>query len=154
MKAQEELEKILNDTDVKCKEAKLECEEEELLRLRSSAEKVTSTMEGEAVSRTRELDPMGKIMALIEAKEKQIEAMKQEIETLKEIGAERAAFYKSIVYSLKKPIYIKVLHGRYFLGKSLEDIAEEVGYTYRNICYIHGDALQAVDAELKEKGLA
>jgi DNA-directed RNA polymerase specialized sigma subunit len=41
---------------------------------------------------------------------------------------------------------VKVLHKRYFEYKPWEQIACEMGYSYRNVCYIHGKALQAFEA--------
>lgn len=149
MKAQDELEKILNDTDLECKEAVLECQEEELARLRSLSERVTASMDGEVVSRTRNTDPMGEVMKQIEAKEKEIEYTKAEIESLKAIHDRRIERLNSIVNNLRKPMHIKILRKRYFIGKGLDEIADEEGYCYRNICYIHGYALQAVEAALK-----
>lgn len=150
MKAQEELEKILNDTELECKITVLECKEEELARLMSLAEKMTATMDGEAVSRTRNLDPLGEVMVKIDEKKKEIEYTKIEIEALKEKHDQRVAFFNSIIVNLRKPVFIKILYGRYFLGKTLNEIADEEGYCYRNICYLHGNALQAVDNALKE----
>lgn len=139
MKAQEELEKILSQ------EAVIECREEELARLQSLAEKTTATMDGEIVSRTRNLDPMGEAFAKIEHK-------KTEIQQLKEENEQRKDYYRNIIDNLRKPVFIKILYGRYFLGKSLEKIAKEEGYCKRNIEYLHGNALQAVEnAEKRRK---
>ena len=132
MKAQEELEKILTF------DALIECKNEELLRLASIAEKMTATMDGEAVSRTRNLDPLGDALTRKNLKEKEIEQLKADHER-------RVAFYTCIIDNLRKPVFIKILYKRYFFGKSLRDIAEEEGFCYRNICYLHGNALQAVE---------
>lgn len=146
MKAQEELEKILSfDATMECKDALLECKNEELERLASIAEKMTVTMDGEAVSRTRNLDPLGEALAKKNQKEKEIEQLKKEIEQLKAEHEQRVAHYRSIIDNLRKPVFIKILYGKYFLGKSLQKIAEEQGFCYRNICYLHGNALQAVE---------
>lgn len=132
MKAQDELEKIL------AHEAVIECKKEELARLESLAEKITANMEGEVVTGSKNLDPMGEACARIEEKQR-------EIETLKEEHEKRVAFYTAIIDNLRKPIFIYILYGRYFLDKPLNQIAKEKGYTYRNICYLHGNALQAVE---------
>lgn len=146
MKAQEELEKILAfDATMECKNALLECKEEELERLASIAEKTTATMEGEAVSRTRNTDPLGEAVLKIQQKEKEIELLKDEIEQIKAEHEQREVHYRSIIDNLRKPVFIKILYGKYFLGKSLNKIAEEQGFCYRNICYLHGNALQAVE---------
>ena len=38
--------------------------------------------------------------------------------------------------------HYEVLHRHYILFESFEKIAVDMGYTYRNICYMHGRALQ------------
>ena len=43
---------------------------------------------------------------------------------------------------MTNPTYMTVLHRRYFLHHSFEKIACDMGYTYRNVCYLHGRALQ------------
>lgn len=165
MKAKEELAKILDfDTTLECKEelvdsktSLLRRKEEELERLASVAEKVTATTEGEVVSRSRNLDPLGEAIAKKNEKEKEIEQLKKEIqnrkkeiEQLKADHEQRVTHYTSIIDNLQKPVFIKILYGKYFLGKTLRQIAKETNYCYRNIRYLHGDALRAV--ENAEKG--
>lgn len=139
MKAQEELQKILLD------DAKINSKLEELERLKSLATKVTSVMEGEVVSRTRNTDTMGDTIA-------KIIAMQEEVNRLIDSYADRKIYYSKIIDRLKNPMQIRVLYGYYFAGKSFQKIADELGYTRRNICYIHGDALVAVEKIItKEK---
>ena len=132
MKAQEELQKILID------DAKINSKIEELARLKSLATKVTTVMEGEVVSRTRNPDTMGDtIMKIIE--------MQDEINSLIDSYIDRKAYFSKIIDSLPKPEWISVLYGHYYHGKSFQKLADEMGYTRRNVCYIHGDALVAVE---------
>lgn len=131
MKAQEELKRILT------LEALIESKSEELIRLDALAKKMTAAMDGESVSRSRNLDPMGTAIAKKEMLIGEIGRLQKEYEELKE-------YLSGIIDGLQKPVFIKILYGRYFLGKSLNTIAEEEGYCYRNICYLHGNALQAV----------
>lgn len=139
MKVQEELEKILAD------EAVIECREEELARLESLAEKSTASMDGEAVQRSRNLDPLGEAYVKIELKKAEIKRLKAENERRKD-------HYRNIIDNLRKPVFIKILYGRYYLGKTLKQIAKEMGYCKRNIEYLHGNALQAVaNAEKRRK---
>ena len=166
MNAKEELAKILNfDATLECKEALIEqkeallrCKEEDLERLSSIAEKVTATTEGEVVSRSRNLDPLGTAIAKKSEKEKEINRIKKEIkqiqkeiEQLKADHEQRVAHYTNIIDNLKNPVFIKILYGKYLLGKTLRQIAREMNYTVRNVRYLHGNALQAV--ENAEKGL-
>jgi DNA-directed RNA polymerase specialized sigma subunit len=46
---------------------------------------------------------------------------------------------------------VAVLHKRYFLYEPWEQIACEMNMTYRNVCYIHGKALDAVKRILERK---
>ena len=135
MKAQDELEKILTD------EALIESKLEELIRLDSLAKKMTAAMDGEIVSGSKNLDPMGTVIA-------NKEMLFCEIVRLQEANAKRKAYMTGIIDGLKKPVFIKILYGRYFNGKSLNMIADEEGYCYRNICYLHGNALQAVEKNM------
>jgi DNA-directed RNA polymerase specialized sigma subunit len=168
LKAQEELIKILTfdatleckDALIRCKEELLESKEEELERLASVAEKMTATMDGETVSRTRNLDPLGKAIENKAMKENEVEDLKKEIkqiqkekEQLKAEHEQRAALYRSIIDNLQRPEFIKVLYGKYFLGKTLRQIAKEINYSYRNVRYLHRDALKAIEkAEKGQKG--
>lgn len=160
MKVQEELEKILTfDATLECKEelvdnktSLLRRKEEELERLASIAEKMTATTEGEVVSRSRNLDPLGEAIAKKVEKEKEIEQLKKEIkqlekdiEQLKSEHENRVAHYTSIIDNLRNPVFIKILYGKYFFGKSLRKIAKETNYSYRNIRYQHSNALKAVE---------
>lgn len=132
MKAQKELQKIATF------EALIEAKTEELIRLDSLAKKMTAATDGESVSRSRNLDPMGTVIA-------KKEMLLQEIVRLQEENDKRTAYLSRIIDSTGKAVFIKILYGRYFIGKTLALIAEEEGYTYRNICYLHGNALQAVE---------
>lgn len=44
---------------------------------------------------------------------------------------------------LENPQHYSVLHQHYVMYESFERIAVDMGYTYRNVCYLHGRALQA-----------
>ena len=132
MKAHEELKQILLD------DAKINSKLEELARLKSLATKVTSVMEGETVSRSRNLDTLGEAVA-------RIIVMQEEINALIDSYVDRKAYYSKIIDGLNNAAQIRVLYGHYYSGKSFQQIADELGYTRRNICYIHGDALRAVE---------
>lgn len=137
MKAQEELSKILHY------EALIESKTEELIRLDSLAKKMTAAMSGETVSGSKNLDPMGTVII-------KKETLVKEIVRIQETYERQKAFLSSIIDGLKKPVFIRILYGRYFNGKSLNTIANEEGYCYRNICYLHGNALQAVEKAIGE----
>ena len=45
---------------------------------------------------------------------------------------------------LEEP-YRTILTDKYILGMSLEEISEEIGYAYENVCRMHGTALNKFD---------
>ena len=47
-----------------------------------------------------------------------------------------------LLMQLENEQHYKVLHRYYVLFESFEKIAVDMGYTYRNVCYLHGRALQ------------
>lgn len=119
MKAQEELEQILID------EAIIESKNEQLVRLESLAMRMTAAMDGEIVSRTRNNDPMGTYKV-------QKEKLEKEIARIQGKNDRRKEFLSSIIDSLRKPAYIKILYGLFFNGKDLTEVADEIGYSYRH----------------------
>lgn len=132
MKAQEELSKILIENAV------IDSKLEELAHLNALATRVTAAMDSEVVSRTRNTDTMADTIA-------KIITMQDEINRLIDSYVDRKAHFSRIIDSLNSPTQIRVLYGHYYFGKSFQQIADEIGYSRRNICYIHGDALRAVE---------
>lgn len=138
MKAQEELQKILLD------DAKINSKLEELARLNALAARVTAAMDSEIVSRTRNTDSLSDaIIKIIE--------MRDEINNLIDSYVDRKAHYSKIIDGLTNPMQIRVLYGHYYAGKSFQQIADELGYSRRNICYIHGDALRSMENFLQKE---
>ena len=132
MNAKEELQKIL------LYETQIECKLEDLARLKALATKMTAAMDGEAVSSSKNPDPMGDAVVKLLMK-------KDEITRLQNAYENARNYFSKIIDSLPDHRYIKVLYGVYFEGKTLGKIASEMNYSYRNICYIHGGALRAVE---------
>lgn len=56
-----------------------------------------------------------------------------------------------LLHGVQNQTYQTLLHKRYFLFESFEKIAVDLGYTYRNVCYIHGKALVAFGEVLDEE---
>lgn len=125
-------------------DAKINYKLEELERLRAMATKVTAAMGDEVVSRSRNQYTMeNSVDKIIQAQE--------ELNRMIDEFIDKKKFFSSIIDSLYKPVYIRILTGRYYDGKTLEKLSNEMCYSYRHICNIHGDALQAVDNKLKER---
>lgn len=138
MNVKEELRQILVD------DAKINYKLEELARLRARATKVTSAMSGEVVSRSRYPHTMENTVD-------KIIALQDEINGMIDAYIDKKNRYSAVIDSLDNPAHIQVLTGRYYDGKTLERLANEMGYCYRQICNFHGDALRAVEAKLRVK---
>lgn len=52
---------------------------------------------------------------------------------------------------MENPVYMTLLHRRYFLHETFERIAIDMNYSWRWVTKLHGRALQAFDKLLKEK---
>lgn len=115
---------------------------EEKARLKAMALNITSTIKGDVVSGSHNQDKIGDAISRIVDLEKEID---EAID--KYIGLKK--YISDIVDQLQDADQLKVIHRKYFEYKTLETIACEMGYTYRNVCYIHGRALQAVTELMK-----
>ena len=56
-----------------------------------------------------------------------------------------------VIGEVQNPIQAEILYLRYLHGKSWEQIAVEIGYSWRHTVRIHGDALQAVEKIMAKK---
>lgn len=56
----------------------------------------------------------------------------------------------ALLRKLENPQHYRVLHQYYVMFESFERIAVDMGYSYRNVCYLHGRALQAFQRVLDE----
>ena len=117
---------------------------QELASLESMATKVTATISPVVVTRSTNPnqleDAVVKIIGLkneINRKIDEFVDMKREIE--------------SIIEKIEDADQVAVIRKRYMEYKPWELIAVEVGCKYRNVCYIHSDALKAVEALMKAR---
>ena len=110
---------------------------DELERLRSLVTKVTSTWKGDVVSGGGNQDKLGDAVArIVDLQHEVNKAIDAYIDKQKEIGA--------VLDQIKDPDQLRVLYKRYFDDLTWEQIACDMHMTYRNVCYIHGRALQTV----------
>lgn len=137
MNAQEALEEIL------LKEADVEGECENFIRLHALAEKVTATIKGEVVSRSSNGDQMSDFMVNKERILREINRLRNEYE-------QYVIFMSGFVKRLRKPVYKKILYGIYFNGKKLKDVADEIGYSYRHTQDIRDVAIQELQKIMDE----
>lgn len=121
---------------------------EDLQKLRTMVTKITATVSPVCVSGSGNQDKLGDAVAKIVDLQSEINSR---IDSYVDLKREISAMLEQI----EDPDQVKVLHKRYFEYKPWEKIACEMNYSFRNVCYIHGKALQAVGAlleERKEKG--
>ena len=110
---------------------------DELERLKGLVMKVTSTWKGDVVSGSGNQDKLGDAIARIVDLQREVnQAIDDYIDKQKEIGA--------ILDQITDPDQLRVLYKRYFDGLTWEQIACDMHMSYRNVCYIHGRALQTV----------
>lgn len=115
-------------------EIKIEQKEEELERLKSSLESISTGTDGERVQTT----PRDKVSEDVP----QMVDLKREIESdIKELLILKNKIINEI-QSMDNPVYINILCKRYVQYKSLEEIAVEMSYSYHWIKHLHGIALQ------------
>ena len=115
---------------------------EELAQLRTLSTKITSTLKPDAVSGGGDGDKVGDAVS-------RIVYMQNEINAAIDDYIDKKNDVKRVIEKVTNPDQLNVLLKCYILHESLEQIACEMGYSYRNICYIHGRALQSVAAVME-----
>ena len=114
----------------------------DLEALKSLVTKVTATISPVCVSGSGNQDKMGDAVAkIIELQDEINRKIDQFVNLKREVS--------DLLERIEDPDQVKVLHKRYFEYKPWEQIACETGYSYRNVCYIHGKALQAASAVME-----
>lgn len=110
----------------------------ELEDLKAMVTKITATWKDDVVSGGgRSQDKLGDAVSRIVDLQNEIN---QEIDNYVDMKRE----IKGIIDQIKNADQVNVLYRRYFLYETFEKIACDMHMTYRNVCYIHGKALEAV----------
>lgn len=117
---------------------------EELERLNSLAVKTTSTLKQVAVFSPGVQDKVGDAVS-------KIVDLKNDINDTIDSYVDKKKQINEVLDLVENPDELAVLYMRYFEFKTFEQIACELHCTYRNVCYIHGRALQTVD-KIRQKG--
>lgn len=125
-------------------DAQISSKLDEVVKLRAMATKITPTLSADVVSGSRSQDKLGDSVSMIVDLEADINRRIDNLIELKRSAME-------LLDKLQNPNHFEILDKRYFQYKSLEQISVDMGYTYRNICYIHGKALQALTAIMNEQ---
>ena len=111
----------------------------DLQSLKSLVTKITATISPVCVSGTGNHDKLGDSVAkIIELQDEINRKIDKFVDLKREVS--------DLLEQIEDPDQVKVLHKRYFEYKPWEQIACEMNYSYRNVCYIHGKALQAFGA--------
>jgi DNA-directed RNA polymerase specialized sigma subunit len=114
----------------------------DLAELKSLVTKITATISQVCVSGSGNQDKLGDSVAKIVDLQDEIN---QKIDKYVDLKRE----VSTLLEQIEDPDQVKVLHKRYFEYKPWEQIACEMNYSYRNVCYIHGKALQAFEAVME-----
>ena len=117
---------------------------EEKAQMEALALKVTSAWGGEHVSGSGNQDKLGDTVAKIIDLERKIDSAVDRF-------VDKKADVRAVIEKVKDPAHLELLLKIYIHYETLEKVACEMGYTYRNACYIHGRALQTVEAILAER---
>ena len=115
---------------------------EEKAQMEALALKVTSSWSSERVSGSGNQDKLGDTVAKIVDLERKIDSAVDKF-------VDKKSEVKAVLEKIQKPDELELLLKVYIHYESLEKVACEMGYTYRNACYIHGRALQTVEGLLK-----
>ena len=114
---------------------------QDLADAQAKATKVTSAISPVVVSRSTDPDQLEDGVVKIIDLKKQINRRIDEF-------VDRKQKIESIIEKVEDADQVMVLRKRYFEYKSWEQISVEVGCKYRNVHYIHGDALKVVETLL------
>lgn len=128
---------------IKWLEVMIDSNTEELAKLDSVAKRITPVLNTTGAGGSGNPDRVGNAMAKIIDLQNEISQDNAEFVALRREAGE-------LLKKISKPEQYQVLRKRYMLYKSFEDIAVEMQYSYRQICNIHGRALQAFEKVLEE----
>lgn len=117
---------------------------EELAQLRALSTKITTTLKQDVVSGGGYGDKVGDAVS-------RIVDMQNEINAAIDDYINKKNEVKRVIEKVTNPDQLNVLLKCYILHETLEQIACDMGYSYRNICYIHGRALQSVEAVMESE---
>lgn len=108
---------------------------DEISQLRAKITGTGISLNPDKVQTSPPSDTMARIVDKIVDMEKEVD---EEIDQLREIKRE----VYQVIFSLSDERYRAVLRRRYINGKTWEQIAVELHYSYKQVCRIHGKALQ------------
>ena len=119
---------------------------EELAQLDALRTKVTASFGGEAVASSKDPDKLTNITCKIIRLKIDINKHVDKYVDIKREAAELLA-------QVENTVHRKILHSRYVLDKTWEQIADEIGYTYQWTCHLHGVALLEFERIMQKNGI-
>lgn len=119
---------------------------EEKARLQALALKITSSWSSDHVSSSGEQDKMGDAVS-------KIIDLDREIDMDIDVFIQKKKTVKNVIDRISNPDQLNILYKRYIHCESFEQISNEMSMSYRNVCNIHGKALQAVNEILKKESV-
>lgn len=116
----------------------------ELARLRDMVENITPTLKDDVVASSGSKDKLGDAVAKIVDLQNEVNrAIDEFVDKKTEVCA--------TIDSLQNPDHVALLHKRYVEYLTWEQIACDMFMSYRNVLYVHGRALQAIESVLCDK---
>ena len=119
---------------------------DDLRQEKAKATKVTAAMEWEMVSGSKSPDKLTDAVAKIIELQEQINRDVDKYVDIKKEATELLA-------QVENPTHYKLLHSRYVLYKTWEQIACELDFTYQWVCQLHGVALLEFEKIMQKNGL-
>lgn len=116
---------------------------EELANLNSIVRRITPVMNTTGGGGTGNQDKLGDTIAKIVDLQEEIN---RDVDMFVDMKREASRLLKK----LENPLHYQIIHKRYVLYKTFEQIAADTHYSYRNITHAHGRALQAFGKVLEE----
>ena len=116
---------------------------DELDKLKDMVTKVTTSLSPDPCHGSGNQDKLGDAVA-------RIVDLQTEVNQIIDTYIDKKREISMVIDQIKDPDQLRVLHKRYFDDLTWEQIACDMHMSYRNVCYIHGRALQAVE-EIRRK---
>lgn len=116
----------------------------ELARLQDMVKNITPTLKDDVVASSGSKDKLGDAVA-------KIVDLQNEINMAIDDFVDKKTEVCATIDSLQNPDHVALLHKRYVEYLTWEQIACDMFMSYRNVLYVHGRALQAVESALCDK---
>lgn len=116
----------------------------ELEKLKDMVTNITPVLRDDVVTSSGAKDKLGNTVSKI------VDLQNEINRDVDEFIVQRNAVCITIA-ELQNPSFIAVLHKRYILQMTWDEIASDMNMSYRNVTRLHGRALQAVDKIIRQK---